>query len=341
MHDPLFAHLSALTTELGVLEHCDGLEPRPDHGYCTDDAARALIAACRNGRAGDEMAELAAVYVRFLEEAHLGRGVFRNRRALDGEWLDDGDSDDASGRALWALGTAVAHGRALGIDRRCGQLFDEAAEFRSSWPRSTAFSVLGAAMTLERFPLHLPAVRLIADAARSLPQAVHDQYWPWPEHRLRYANASLAEAWLVIGCVLGRTDYRHDGLVLLQWLLAVETSPHGWLSVAQVDGWQLGEPRPGFDQQPIEAATLADACVRALRVTGAQTYAQGISRCAGWFLGQNDLGASMIDAASGGGFDGLTPLGPNQNCGAESTIALITTMQHADRLASWFCHPAC
>jgi hypothetical protein len=48
----------------------------------------------------------------------------------------------------------------------------------------------------------------------------------------------------------------------------------------------------------------------------------------------------MWDDVTCGGYDGLTPLGPNLNEGAESTLALITTMQYAaagsapsDRLA--------
>ncbi len=36
----------------------------------------------------------------------------------------------------------------------------------------------------------------------------------------------------------------------------------------------------------------------------------------------------MSDPVTGGGFDGLTPTGPNLNQGAESTLALISTMQH-------------
>ena len=287
------------------------------------------------------MTRLASIYVDFIEQSYIGGGVFRNRRNVEGEWLDEGDSDDAMGRALWALGTAAASGRHLNIDQRCLHLFNEAALFRSRWPRATAFAVLGAGLVLTRFPLNLPAVRLVADAATTMPRAGHDPRWPWPEVRLTYANAVLCEASLVIGCVLGRTDFRRDGLALLRWLLTCETSPNGWLSVTPAGGWQLGEKRPAFDQQPIEVATLADACAMAVGLTGAQTFSQGISRCAAWFLGENDLGATMIDLRSGGGFDGLTRIGPNQNCGAESTIALVTTMQHADRLASWFHHPAC
>ena len=40
----------------------------------------------------------------------------------------------------------------------------------------------------------------------------------------------------------------------------------------------------------------------------------------------------MVDWATGGGFDGLTPTGPNLNEGAESTMAAITTLQHARRM---------
>jgi hypothetical protein len=47
-----------------------------------------------------------------------------------------------------------------------------------------------------------------------------------------------------------------------------------------------------------------------------------------WFLGDNDGRAVMWDRATGGGYDGLTPDGPNLNQGAESTLALIATLQH-------------
>jgi hypothetical protein len=52
-----------------------------------------------------------------------------------------------------------------------------------------------------------------------------------------------------------------------------------------------------------------------------------------WFLGDNDGRVVMYDAASGGGYDGLTPIGPNTNQGAESTLAMVATLQHARNLA--------
>jgi hypothetical protein len=40
----------------------------------------------------------------------------------------------------------------------------------------------------------------------------------------------------------------------------------------------------------------------------------------------------MCDQETGGGYDGLTPDGPNRNQGAESTLALISTLQHGRTL---------
>ena len=47
-----------------------------------------------------------------------------------------------------------------------------------------------------------------------------------------------------------------------------------------------------------------------------------------WFLGDNDRSIAMYDPESGGGYDGLTDTGPNLNQGAESTLAMISTLQH-------------
>jgi len=54
---------------------------------------------------------------------------------------------------------------------------------------------------------------------------------------------------------------------------------------------------------------------------------------AAWFLGDNDAGTPMWDPATGGGYDGLTRQGPNLNQGAESTLALISTLQHLRNLS--------
>lgn len=78
---------------------------------------------------------------------------------------------------------------------------------------------------------------------------------------------------------------------------------------------------------------MADACARAETVTGDPRWGLGVDLAVGWFLGENDAGTTMWDTVSGGGYDGLHAAGPNLNQGAESTIALISTLQHARRRA--------
>ena len=64
-------------------------------------------------------------------------------------------------------------------------------------------------------------------------------------------------------------------------------------------------------------------------MTGDAEWIKGHELAVQWFLGNNDVASPMFDADSGGGYDGLTARGPNRNQGAESTIALLTTLQQA------------
>jgi len=89
-----------------------------------------------------------------------------------------------------------------------------------------------------------------------------------------------------------------------------------------------------FDQQPIEVAAMADACIRAAVATGDRRWLDRVDRARRWFDGANDAGAAMFDPATGGGFDGLHATGPNLNQGAESTLSLIMVRQHEQALAT-------
>jgi hypothetical protein len=120
---------------------------------------------------------------------------------------------------------------------------------------------------------------------------------------------------------------------MLQWLLTVETRD-GHLSVVPVGGWGPGEGRPAFDQQPIEVAALADACMRAAMVTGDSSWLAGVEMSVLWFLGDNDAQIPLLDERTGGGCDGLGRNSRNGNQGAESTLAMISVLQHGGRLAA-------
>ena len=155
--------------------------------------------------------------------------------------------------------------------------------------------------------------------------------WPWPEPRLRYANAVVPEVLIAAGTLLDAPRWTAQGLQLLGWLFDTETNG-GHLSVVPAGGWAPGEPRPGFDQQPIEVAALCDALARAYAVTGDRIWSDAVLLCAAWFDGDNDTQTALHDPRTGGGFDGLERSGRNENQGAESTLALLSTQQQTQRL---------
>jgi hypothetical protein len=196
-----------------------------------------------------------------------------------------------------------------------------------------AFAALGAAEVFALDPGHRPARELLSDAADRLTMGPGGGAWPWPEARLTYANGALPEAMIAAGAALERPALLQHGLELLAWLVDHETVD-GHLSVVPTGGAGANDVRPWFDQQPIEVAALADACARAAVVDGHPRWAAGVGAAVNWFLGDNDTQVPMWSPETGGGYDGLEAGGVNMNQGAESTLALLSTFQHARYLVT-------
>jgi hypothetical protein len=329
----MFDHLLRMTDHRGTFEHACLAEPRPEHGYCTDDMARVLVVATREPDTGGEVNGLAGLAVRFLNEAQAFTGACRNRMDNTGRWTDEPTFEDSWGRCLWGLGTAAAHSDVSLVRRLAVIQFERAAHGRSPWPRAMAFAALGAAELLAVEPEHGAARKLITDYATGIAAPNDDAAWPWPEPRLSYANAVLAEAMIAAGVALDDATLRQRGLDLLGWLVEFETAD-GHLSPTPVGGRGADDVRPAFDQQPIEVAALADACARAAVIDAGAIWPDGVRAAAAWFMGDNDAGQLMWDPATGGGFDGLHADGVNRNQGAESTMAVISTLQHAQRFST-------
>jgi hypothetical protein len=331
--EPVFSHLRRLTDAGGLFEHAEGTVPRREHGYCVDDVARALVVTCREtGPGGGAHDDLRDRYLQFVLAAQSADGRFHNRRGVDLRWSDQPSVEDCWGRALWGLGTAAATARHPSVREVALSAFARGASWRSPWSRAMSFAAIGAAEVLTVVPDHREATGLLAAVAESIGPLMVQPEWPWPEQRLTYANAVVPEALLAAGAALGDLSLVADGLASLGWLLELQTRD-GHLSVVPVGGRGPGDAGPEFDQQPIEVAALADACARAHRLTGDDIWVDGIDLSASWFLGANDSATPLLDVESGGGCDGLERSGRNENQGAESTLASISTLQHARALS--------
>lgn len=349
-----YAHLVRLSDAVGVFEHAELLVPRLEHGYCVDDVARVLVVVAREPRPSDELVTLARTALDFVLDAVTDEGLVHNRRVHGGGWTDTAGVEDCWGRALWGLGTLAARWGDQWPEgaQAAYRGFEQVGRHRSRDRHAMAFAALGAAEILAVRPRHAVARGLLDDAAALLDTAAMvwtppGTTWPWPEPRLRYASAALCEALLAAGELPGDKSRRRRALQQLEWLVDLETSGSPGArhrSVTPAGGWEPGETRPAFDQQPIEVAALADACARAAEVTRTHPDA-AVARttldweaevlcCEAWFLGANDVGVPLVDEESGGGYDGLMPDGRNENEGAESTLALLSTRQQADRVRS-------
>jgi len=333
LHQPVLDHLDRLTDDRGLFEHALHAVPRREHGYCVDDAARGLVVVCHEPEPGLIVRRLARCYLAFVLDALDPTGACRNRMAVDGQWRDEATVGDWWGRALWGLGVAATSAPTPGMRARALGGFRIAAQRRSPHLRSMAFATLGAAEVLSGRPDEMAARALLTDMLAVIGRPkVDDPGWPWPEERLSYANASIAEALIVAGDALPNESALNRGLNLLDFLLRTQTRD-GHLSVTPVGGRGRGDAGPGFDQQPIEVSTLADACGSAFRITRQPSWLTGVDLAWDWFGGDNDSATPMFDPHTGGGYDGLERHGRNLNQGAESTLAMLATAQQARQIS--------
>ena len=336
MDGPRFDHLARLTTVAGLYEHALHAAPRVEHGMCVDDAARALVVTARQPAPTTDVVSLSRIYLAYLLRAQAADGVMHNRSDDAGHWLDEPSSGDHWGRSLWAFGTAAAHspegqvraGGILGAQR--------AMPARSPYPRAMAYAALGAVQLAAAVPDNLAARRLLHDARTVLARTEPGVGRAWPFGRLTYANAVLPEAMIAIGRTLHDDALRDRGLSLLWWLAEHQTLA-GHLSVVPAGGRDQDDVargrRPGFDQQPIEVAALAEAAAEAFEATADRRWAVLLARCEAWFEGDNDGRLRMRAPVGGGAYDGLEDGSVNQNQGAESTLASLATAQLARRRA--------
>jgi glycosyltransferase involved in cell wall biosynthesis len=328
-------HMKIMTDTTGMLQHAKYSIPDRSHGYCVDDNARALIVACMHYSLLKDrgVVPLIQTYLSFMNDSFNQKsGRFRNFMSYDRRWLEEMGSEDSHGRSLWGLGTAVKHAPSDSIRKMAVSLFSEGLpvveDFTS--PRAWAFAIVGLQAYMEAYGGDTTARRLRAVLGEKLfdlfkKRASHD--WPWCEDQVTYANAKLSHALILAGQWIPNPEMFEMGINSLNWLLARQKSPEGHLSIIGNTDWHNREGDSStFDQQPLEAMSLIEACAEAFRATGEMKWIEEGHRCLSWFLGRNDLNVQIYDFETGGCCDGIQPTGVNANQGAESTLAWLISL---------------
>jgi hypothetical protein len=281
---------------------------------------------------------LSSQYLSFLLYAYnVEEGRFRNFMTYARQWTEEVGSEDAHGRALWGLGKAVAFLDHPGQMAMSTTLFSQAitAVEHFNSPRAIAFALVGIHAYLHKFSGDSEVRRVREIIANRLFNQFNNnatESWPWPENTLSYANGKLPHALLLSGQWLQRSDMIDMGLRSLQWLLTIQTE-EGHFGPIGNNGWyEKGGPKARFDQQPIEANAMIEACVEAFNVTRDKTWIDSAVMCFNWFLGHNDLNMPLYDPKTGGCRDGLMADGINQNEGAESSLAWLLSLMTLQKL---------
>lgn len=328
-------HLLALTDDTGIVQHALYNVPNYGEGYTTDDNARALITGVMLESYGDlfePVETLTRRYLAFLNYAFDPQSRrYRNFLAYERTWLERVGSEDAHGRAVWALGTVLGRSRDPNLRGVAGRLFEESlpATLHFTSPRAWAFTLLGLRDYLTRFSGDRSAQGVQNRLAEELLAAFRQHStpdWPWLEPVLSYCNAALPHALIATGSSLGRPDLTDTGLSMLDWLLQEQTRDGHASFIGSNGFYRQGGPKAQFDQQPVEAHAQVSACLEAYRVTLDGRYLAEATRAFEWFLGENDLGLPLYDPRTGGCRDGLHPDRVNQNQGSESTLAFLMSL---------------
>ncbi len=334
---PYLDHIDRMTDEVGMLQFSRHDIPDPAFGYTLDDNARALIATCMYAselKSSSFVNALTRKYIDFIRYCQQPSGNFLNYVDVGGAFNkmnDEVNLEDANGRAVWALGYALASHRHLPFDA----VQDVSAMFNKclSWmgtlnsPRAMAFTIKG----LYYFLIYRPgdkAVETLQHLAAKLYERYKqeaDENWHWYESYLTYGNAVLPEAMMMAYQVTGIETYRQTAENSLAFLCS-KTFTDSHMKVISNKTWyhrnSTGELEDGGEQS-IEVAYTMLALNMFYNTTKNNSYLEKMRLAFSWYLGNNHLKQLVYNPLTYGCYDGLEKNNINQNQGAESTVCYL------------------
>ncbi len=319
-------HIFRLTDDTGMLQHSKFALPDPNHGYTTDDNARALIMALMlYGRfKKKEYLDLVYRYASFLLNAQNDSGKFKNFMGYDRKWLEEEGSEDCFGRCLWALGYALSNDNTpTGVKQGLSSILKNAMPHVTglNWLRAKAYSIIGLSCLENK-----DTTRLVFQIAQSLCSQYdehRDGEWKWFEENVTYCNNVLPWSLLAAYRVTGEKRFWEVAGESLQFLESI-TFKDGYFKPVGCDGWlPKGGKIAEFDEQTVEACEAVLTYMEAYEITKDKRFLKKAKKCHAWYEGANSKGISLIDSETGGCYDGLTPQGLNLNMGAESLVSYI------------------
>lgn len=336
MHNRLsisLQHLDRMTDSMGMIQHAIYGVPRRMSGYTTDDNARALRLCGRLWARYPSKRMLSRVtkYLSFLEYARCPSGGFHNFMSYERGWLDSIGSEDSIGQAVLGLAEVLGSGLPDSLRAVARELIDAAlpilAESRSL--RAQAYGILAWTHLRSAGVSDIQPLENISWRAAHRLLDCFDRCrkpgWQWFEPQMTYANAVLPHALFAAARHWSQDEFLVVARESFDFLDRATTDGEFFWPIGNLGWYSYGRDKAEYDQQPVEAATMADAALAAFNSQNDERYLATYHRARAWFRGINSLGFALAEPEIGACCDGLQESGVNRNQGAESTLAFLWT----------------
>ncbi len=323
-------HLLRMTDNFGIIQFANQAYPDKKSGYTLDDNARALITCAMHYEKFREYKQLRMIktyleYINYVkgEDGRLYNLVNKSRIIDETKW-----SEDAHGRALWALGYLCSI-------KDIPQDFKEKAEriFLETFPatslmvspRAIAYTIAGLYHynKIKKSPHIIENIKKLADFLVSLYEKTAKNEWKWFESYLTYSNSKIPEALFYAYNSTNNPVYLKVAEESLNFLIGKTFENDLFIPIGQKGWYYKDKERAYFDQQPIEAGYTVQTLITAYKTTRNYKYRKLASDAFQWFLGKNTLKQAIYNEATGGCHDGLGENSINLNQGAEATVSYL------------------
>ncbi len=190
-------HLRVLTDYTGILQHARYNVPDRNHGYCTDDNARALLLSVmlqNEVQDVDEVTRLTGTYLSFIDYAYNPAiSKFRNLMNYERKWLDDQGSEDTTGES--GVGTWIHDGlyRCMQFPSSRQLPVREGVEIgrNADSSRALSYAALGLAYHAKAHGGEEAVIERLKHCVKKLcdlfDQPIGSE-WRWFEEKVSYAN---------------------------------------------------------------------------------------------------------------------------------------------------------
>lgn len=321
-------HLFTLTDNTGLLQHANGCIPCYKTGYCIDDNSRALILclmAFQRYR-DQKFVNLSTRYLALIKHMQADNGSFSNYLTYDRRLHSWKNSDDATGRTIWALGYLIRFAPNDSMMHVGLEVFVSTINKLGSlrYARGFANTILGLYHYTKRFPdqeryLHLLTKQ--ADGLCDVYRRHRKDRWHWFEDRMTYDNGLLPAALYLAWERNGDSRYLEIAEESRKFLES-KCFAEDYLTLIGNKKWLgLDDKFELFAQQPVDALAMVILYDILHSVHKTPEAAEKLRKSFLWFLGYNSLDIPLYDTETHGCCDGIEPMNINRNQGAESIVA--------------------